>query len=88
MRFSGQWLDTPVYALESLPGAVRLEGPAILEGATTTVVVHPGQTATSDAFGNVFLHFRQTAGPEHHERRKLTPAPGCGRGRRGRHAAV
>ena len=56
-RFSGEWIETPVYDLESLPPGACLVGPALLDGATTTVVVHPGQTAITDDLGNVSLNF-------------------------------
>jgi N-methylhydantoinase A len=57
VRFSGNWIDTPVFEMETLPGEAHFSGPAIFEGRTTTLVVHPGQIATTDRFGNVLLHF-------------------------------
>lgn len=57
VRFSSHWVDTPVFELETVPAEMHFTGPAILEGSTTTVVVHPAQTATTDHFGNVLLHF-------------------------------
>ena len=48
-------LDTPVYDGHRLRPGNRLEGPAIVELDTTTVVVHPGQALVMDAFANFEL---------------------------------
>ena len=49
--------DTPVYERSALtPGAV-LAGPLVVEEPTTTTLVHPGQTLTADAFGNLVIRF-------------------------------
>ncbi|TCT06098.1 hydantoinase/oxoprolinase family protein [Aquabacter spiritensis] len=45
--------DVPVYDRASAPG--RLTGPAILEGADSTVVVPPGAEAVADAHGNLLI---------------------------------
>jgi N-methylhydantoinase A len=63
VRFARSWVKTPIYGLEDLPAATRLEGPALLEGAITTVVVHPGQVATTDEFANVMLEFPAAPDP-------------------------
>lgn len=47
--------ETPVYrAAALLPGNV-IDGPAIIEPTTTTIVVHPGQRARVDPYGNIVL---------------------------------
>jgi N-methylhydantoinase A len=44
--------ETPVFAGEQLVPGNRIAGPAVIETAVTTVVVHPEQTLAVDAFGN------------------------------------
>ena len=48
-------VDTPIYDGHRLVPGNGLEGPAVVELDTTTVVVHPGQTLRMDAFGNFEL---------------------------------
>ncbi len=48
---------TPVYDGEKLAVGNRLKGPAIVETADTTVVVHPGRTLRVDALGNFEITF-------------------------------
>ena len=48
-------VDTPVYDGHRLVPGNGLEGPAIVELDTTTVVVHPGQALRMDAYGNFEL---------------------------------
>ena len=49
------WHDTPVYDREQLHAGNRLSGPAIIEQMDSTTVVHPGQTAAIDRFGNIII---------------------------------
>jgi len=49
------WHDTPVYDREKLHSGNRLSGPAIIEQMDSTTVVHPGQTAHIDRFGNIII---------------------------------
>ena len=49
------WHDCPLYARENLGGGNRLTGPAIIEQADSTIVIHPRQTAHVDPFGNVVI---------------------------------
>ncbi|MBI4523840.1 MAG: hydantoinase/oxoprolinase family protein [Deltaproteobacteria bacterium] len=49
------WVDCPVYARERLFHGNRVAGPAIIEQMDSTIVVHPGQTALVDSFGNVII---------------------------------
>jgi len=53
--FDGSWLDTPVYARERLPIHATVTGPAILEQLDATTVLEPGDTARSDADGNLIV---------------------------------
>jgi N-methylhydantoinase A len=48
---------TPVYDGEKMLAGNSVEGPAIVETADTTVVVHPGQTLKVDALGNFEIRF-------------------------------
>jgi N-methylhydantoinase A len=48
-------LETPVYEGEKLVPGNSVPGPAIVETADTTVVVHPGQILAVDEFGNFEL---------------------------------
>ena len=51
----GQWHDALRYARLELPVAARVEGPAILEQADTTVWLEPGFHAEVDSFGNLLV---------------------------------
>ena len=48
-------IETPIYDGHRLVPGNRLEGPAVVELETTTVVLHPGQTLQMDAYGNFEL---------------------------------
>ena len=49
-------IHTPIYDGHRLVPGNRLEGPAVVELETTTVVLHPGQTLHMDGFGNFELY--------------------------------
>lgn len=49
--FFGEWLNVPVYALESLEPGHAFEGPAIVEAETTTVVIGVKDMLTVNALG-------------------------------------
>ncbi|WP_236789597.1 hydantoinase/oxoprolinase family protein [Amycolatopsis sp. GM8] len=49
------YVDTPVYDYRELRAGHRLEGPAIVEVPTTTVVVPGGTTGTVDSLGNLII---------------------------------
>jgi N-methylhydantoinase A len=51
----GQWHEAVRYARLELPVAARIEGPAILEQADTTVWLEPGFHAEVDAHGNLLV---------------------------------
>ena len=44
---SGGWCPAPVYDFEALAAGQAIEGPAIIESATTTVLLRPGDLATT-----------------------------------------
>jgi len=50
--FEGRFMETPVYDVEKLEFGNRVSGPALLEQATTTVVVPPRWVVTCDEYGN------------------------------------
>jgi N-methylhydantoinase A len=49
VRFAGQDRahDTPVYRGERIPSGARIEGPAVIEEVTTTILLDPGAVATA-----------------------------------------
>ncbi|WP_313694022.1 hydantoinase/oxoprolinase family protein [Halorarum halobium] len=53
--FHGDPHDTPVYDRERLPTDAAFDGPAVVEGAESTVVVHPGQRARVDGDANLVV---------------------------------
>lgn len=53
VRFAGQWHDTPVYRRELLPLDLALSGPAVIGQMDATTVLHPGDHAVGDPYGNL-----------------------------------
>ena len=49
--FFGGWRDVPVYALDDLKPGHTLDGPAIIEAETTTVLVDTGDRVTVNPLG-------------------------------------
>lgn len=49
-------VPTPVFKPEDLKIGMRIEGPAIVEEPTTTLVVYPGMSAEISGAGNYILH--------------------------------
>ena len=47
----GGWRDIPVYAFDALQPGHSLEGPAIVEAETTTVLVDTGDRVSVNALG-------------------------------------
>jgi N-methylhydantoinase A len=54
----GRFRATPVFDGEKLVSGNQIKGPAIVETADTTVVVHPGRTLRVDALGNFEINFK------------------------------
>jgi N-methylhydantoinase A len=54
----GKFRPTPVFDGERLAIGNRIKGPAIVETADTTVVVHPGRTLRLDSLGNFEITFK------------------------------
>jgi N-methylhydantoinase A len=55
--FDRGFIDTPIFEHSRLRPGNKVVGPAILEGANTTMPLHPGQEITVDAFNNLVIHF-------------------------------
>lgn len=53
----GGYVDTPVYAAELLEPGHRIEGPAIVEEPTTTIVIPPGVTSRLDQYSTYILRW-------------------------------
>jgi N-methylhydantoinase A len=51
----GEPVETPVFARDQLAAGQRVEGPAVVEEWTSTVLVPPGWTAATDAIGDLVL---------------------------------
>ena len=49
------WLETSVYDPELLPIDAVIEGPAIIEEKTSSVVVYSAQSAHLDSYGNIII---------------------------------
>jgi N-methylhydantoinase A len=47
--------EAEIYDGERLEPGMRFGGPAVVEDAGSTVVVHPGQSAMLDAYGNLHI---------------------------------
>ncbi len=53
--FEGGWRQTPIYWRDRLPAELDLAGPAVIEQMDATIVIEPGDRATGDADGNIFI---------------------------------
>lgn len=56
VSFDGRLHQTPVYWRDHLPKNAKILGPAIIEQQDTTILIPPGDTATSGIDGNLTLH--------------------------------
>jgi N-methylhydantoinase A len=59
VTYDGGPHETEIYDRETLPADAAFDGPAVVEGKESTAVVHPGQTAEVDEYGNLVV---QTGG--------------------------
>ena len=53
--YEGRTHATRVYDRESLPTGSSFDGPAVVEGRESTVVVHPEQSASVDEYGSLLV---------------------------------
>jgi N-methylhydantoinase A len=56
---AGDLIETPVFRRAALPPGASLEGPAIVEEKTSTIVLYPGQSARVDGYLNVEIEALQ-----------------------------
>jgi N-methylhydantoinase A len=59
--FFGKWCDVPVYAMESLVPGQMLDGAAIIEAETTTILLNAGDRATVNPLGWVEIDVARTS---------------------------
>ncbi|MEA5409282.1 hydantoinase/oxoprolinase family protein [Haloarculaceae archaeon H-GB2-1] len=59
VRFDERSHDTRVYDRERLPTGASFEGPAIVEGEESTVVMRPDQRAEIDEYGSLMVEVNQ-----------------------------
>jgi len=55
VRFGDERVETPVYERENLPVGTTFDGPVIVEGSESTVVVPPGSSGERDDHGTLVL---------------------------------
>ncbi|MEJ6713542.1 MAG: hydantoinase/oxoprolinase family protein [Rhodobacterales bacterium] len=55
VMFDGAWHDTPIYWRDHMPADAALTGPAIIEQMDTTTLLEPGDSAATDAEGNILI---------------------------------
>ena len=60
--FFGAWRDCDVYALDDLRPGHSVEGPAIVEAETTTVVINAGDALTVNSLGWLDIRVAKAAG--------------------------
>ena len=75
--YLGAWQEVPVFEFEALAPGQGIEGPAIVESATTTVLLRPGDRARTSAIGWLDI---AAIGPRTDPGRR-TPSPPAGAGR-------
>lgn len=63
-KANGGWVDTPIYDGEKLLAGNHIDGPAIIEEVTTTIVICPNDYAKIDKFGNVVIEVNGNSGHE------------------------
>jgi N-methylhydantoinase A len=56
--YFGGWREVAVFALDDLAPGHVIEGPAIVEAETTTVVIHDGDRLTVNALGWLDIQLR------------------------------
>ncbi|MFC2031281.1 hydantoinase/oxoprolinase family protein [Chloroflexota bacterium] len=54
--YFGSWLETAIYDGAKLTAGNQIEGPAVIEVVTTTIVIFPDDLAEFDHLGNVVIH--------------------------------
>jgi N-methylhydantoinase A len=49
--YLGGWLDVPVYAFDALAPGQQIDGPAVIEAETTSVLLRPGDLSQTTKLG-------------------------------------
>jgi len=49
--YLGQWREVPIYAFDALAPHQAIDGPAVIESATTSVLLRPGDRVRTTGFG-------------------------------------
>ncbi len=55
VRFDGAYHDTPIYDRSALHPGQRIEGPAMIDEASSTTALPPGAIARVDGYGNLVI---------------------------------
>ena len=58
----GEFVDTATYAGEALGPGMVIDGPAVVELPTTTIVVFPGHVLNVNAYGDFHIEIPQNPG--------------------------
>ncbi|WP_410766297.1 hydantoinase/oxoprolinase family protein [Haloferax sp. DFSO60] len=53
--YDGNPVETSIYDRDALPVGASFEGPAVVSGVESTVVIHPGQRVSVDDFGSLHV---------------------------------
>ena len=49
--YLGGWREVPVYAFDALAPGQAIDGPAVIEAATTSVLLRPGDLSRTTSLG-------------------------------------
>ncbi len=58
---SNGWMDCPVYHRGALPPGTRIDGPAVVEERSSTILVEPGDVLEVNEYGHLLLHVGESA---------------------------
>ena len=62
--YLGTWIEAPVYWFDDLTPKMMIRGPAVVDSASTSVLIASGSTATIDQVGSIQIS-RSTDEPSH-----------------------
>lgn len=62
VRFDGKWLDTTIVSRNALRAGDDVYGPCVIVQMDATTLLHPGDRAVPDAFGNLIVHVAPAPG--------------------------
>ncbi len=76
VRFSGTWMETPVFDRDALQSGSVISGPAIIVEANSTIVIEPRWTASLLSQNEFLLEYHDTQPTlSHHSKGELTANP-------------